>query len=262
MTEIKLSKDGTPDRRYKQGGKRVKKDGSPWGQRQPRSTDDMGKKKKSVGEVLDSMGIKPKEEKVAKQEDKQPEQANKQAALTTEERALADRIANEDSWTGITEESMVDFSLDSDPYPLPLEAKKRQDAKELAFKWVLRDVRRIDEVCNQEPPMKWWVCNSTRTPFLAPLCDSIHGGVQNKDQILVVKPYWMHRKHKDAELALAEAKGMAGAIEAKDGEKHDWGEYRSGEDQKISGPDQVAHYNINESTGDVEIKGFSSEEAA
>ena len=126
------------------------------------------------------------------------------------------------------EESMVDYSFDKDPYPLPPEAKKMQDEKKYAFKWVLADIRRVDEVRSLEVPLRWWPVNRNNLPELSKHCDSIHGGVQHRDQVLMFKPYWMHRKHKDAELGLAEAKGMAGAVEYKDGEQHDWGEYQSG----------------------------------
>lgn len=170
----------------------------------------------------------------------------KTQVLTSEEKALKDRVARvDDDWQTITEESMVDFSLSEDPYKLPPEAKAKQDAKEFAFRWAVKSASRVDELKSQDPPAKWWVCNATSTPFLAKHCDPVHGGVQKHDQILFFKPYWMHRKHQDMKNEVAARQDAAGRISSRDGMEHAAGTWHAGEQYKISSRDQV----YNEETG-------------
>ena len=219
MREIKLTRDGKPDKRYKIP-KQVKEELG-------LAMNPEEKPDESAYDKLKNF-VKPKEEITTKRD----------VTLTPEERVIADRVAGGDDWTGITEESIVDFSLANDPYPLPPEAKKLQDEKVYAFRWALAESGRIDELKTREVPLRWWPCNAIRTPELAKYCDTMIGGIRHKDQILMVKPYWMHRKHKDAELSLGENKIKRGELETKDGMKEDWGNYEVG--HAISGSDQVA----------------------
>jgi len=231
----KLNKDGTLDKRYgPKPGKITRK---------PRPASDMGKNRIPSKKELAAINPPPVEETPVEVEPISTivEQPIKEVTLTSDQKALADRIASgkDREWETITEESMVDFSLDQEPYPLPPEAKKLQDEKRYAFRYILAKVERIDEVKSSEVPFRWWVVNRNSIPELAKYCDSMLGGYQLKDQILMFKPWWMHRKHKDAEQDRAKARGMAGAIENKDGEKHDWGEYESGPQHRITGNDEV-----------------------
>ena len=228
MTAIRLNKNGTPDKRY------GKKNRIP-SEREGDLNDDMAALTPPPVEEI------PVENYGKSQAEIETETPKQETTLTSEEKALADRLTSkaDSAWETITEESMIDYSLSNDPYPLPKEAKKLQKEKKYAFKWFLADKRRVDEVRHLEVPERWEPCNRNNTPFLAKHCDTIHGGIQHKDQILMYKPYWMHRKFKDSQLGHAEVKGMAGAIENKDGEQHDWGGYESGPQHKITGKDQV-----------------------
>ncbi|MCP4585330.1 hypothetical protein [Pseudoalteromonas sp.] len=167
--------------------------------------------------------------------------------LTPEEQAIAARVGKEqESWDSITEESMLDFSLAKNPYPLPKEAEKRRKSKEHAFRFIECKPSRIDEITNLEPPAKWWIANRTTTPYLAKYIDPAHGGIQIKDQILMVKPWKMEQIHQDAKKQIAKGKDDSGNIENRDGLKTDKGEYtakvtKDGErnEAKISGGDIV-----------------------
>lgn len=160
--------------------------------------------------------------------------------LTPDERALASRIAaGDDSWETITEDSIVDFSLAEDPYKLPKEAKEKQDAKEFAFRWAEAKPQRIDTLHNLEPPARWWVCNSTNAPFLKKYIDPDHGGVQKLDQILMMKPWWMHEKHQEAKMKIAKARIDSGDIKNMDGKQEEWGEWKAGYENRITSGDEV-----------------------
>ena len=142
--------------------------------------------------------------------------------LTADEQAIAARVAATDNdWQTITEESLGDFSLMSDPYPLPKEAQEAMDRKLFAFRFIAKTPDRIDEVRNAQVPMRWWICNRDTTPFLAKYCDPVHGAIQVKDQILVFKPYWMFEKHQAAKMDIANMRDQAGDLKNKAGFEQD-----------------------------------------
>ena len=234
-TTVKLNKDGTPDKRFGKKPDRKK--------RGPRPVSDMGKNRIPSARELAAMNPPPVEEKPVQEKIiEKVEQPKQEVTLSSEQKALADRLASGEDreWETITEESMHDFSLAAEPYPLPPEAKKMQDEKVYAFRFVEANAQRVDEVKNQLVPMRWYTVTRNSIPELAKYCDSIHGGLQVRDQVLMFKPWWMHRKFKDAEMGMGEAKVIAGAVENKDGEEHEWGEYRSGPDHGIeTGRDEV-----------------------
>ena len=175
-----------------------------------------------------------------KTQPKKVEPAKTELNLTPDEQALAARIAGGDrEWETIKEEDMVDFSLSEDAYKLPNEAAKKQKEKEFAFRWVAATASRIDQVRSLDPPARWWICNSSNTPFLAKYVDPAHGGIQKLDQVLVFKPWWMHERHQAAKMELAQDKDAAGDIKNRDGVKEEWGEWKAGKDQKIGGTDVV-----------------------
>jgi len=161
-------------------------------------------------------------------------------SLTPEESAIFQRVSHEtDDWKTITEEEMEDFSLMEDPYKLPAPAMKQQNDKQFAFRWAEASSKRIDVLRSLDPPAKWWVCNRAQTPFLEGHFDPSHGGVQRLDQILLFKPMWMHVRHQEAKQEITRIQDTAGDIKNRDGYKEDWGEWRSGESNKITGSDEV-----------------------
>ena len=161
-------------------------------------------------------------------------------AMTSEEAAIFERVkAETKNWTGVTEADIEDFSLMEDPFKLPPEAQKKRDKKELAFRWAEMKPQRIDELRNMPIPAKWWVANRTTTPFLEYLVDPIHGGIQRLDQILMVKPYWMHEAYQNKKMELAEIKDTAGDVEKRHGIKEEWGEWISDERAKVGKSDEV-----------------------
>lgn len=149
--------------------------------------------------------------------DQAPVQPVDSSQLTPEELAIARRVAAEGPILDHGEEGMVDFSLAEDPLKLPEPALKEQREKRLAFRWIRRSPERIDQVRNASPPLKWWICNRTTTPFLSKYVDPVLGAVVRLDLILVCKP-WSHfmAEHR-AKLELAEM-GTASTIKAKDGQ--------------------------------------------
>jgi len=162
--------------------------------------------------------------------------------LTSDETALQQRIAREDdTWETIKEEDIVDFSLAEDPYALPPEAKKKQDEREIAYRWAVADPKRVDELESMDPPAKWWVCNRTRTPYLEKYCDTVHGGVQKRDQLLFFKPWWMHQAYQDIKMKRAEMQDSDGDIHKRDGiAVGDTGSrWVAGEQHRITSADQV-----------------------
>lgn len=152
-----------------------------------------------------------------------------QPVLTSEERALVDQITrSKPDWSQITEDDLLDFSLAEDPFKLPAEAKQRQDRKEMAYRWCERTPKRVAELTNANPPLKWWVANSTTAPYLQKHVDPTIGGVCRLDQILLLKPWNMHQKVKDAVASSAKAlynsreltKGGAQKVQAHDSTDH------------------------------------------
>ncbi len=164
--------------------------------------------------------------------------------ITHEEQAILSRVNRpKKDWNTISEEEMVDFNLGKNLLELPPEAKKLQDNKEYAFSWVERKPKRIDEVENYPPPMTWWVVNRTLCPELAYLCDPMTGGIHTLDQILVMKPWKLHKRYQDVKLSDAIEKDRSGTLEGKHGQKEELEpgvvrtEYVSG--AKIDGGDVV-----------------------
>lgn len=158
--------------------------------------------------------------------------------MTPDEKALAARIsAGDKSWKTISEEDLNDFSLAEDPYKLPEPAAKRQAKKKFAFRWVEAKASRVDEIQSLAPPARWWICNSTNTPFLAEFCDPAHGGVQKQDQLLMFKPWWMHEKHQAAKMHIA--KGKDNTIDKLNGKNEDGVEWKAGAEHRITGSDEV-----------------------
>lgn len=181
-----------------------------------------------------------------------------ETTLTADERALADRLSSGDtSWKTITEGDIVDFSLAKDQYELPKEAQDMQDKKKFAFRWVEADPKRIDQVRALDPPAKWWICNAMNTPFLAKYCDPMHGGIQRLDQILVFKPWWMHRAYQDAKMMIHTSKTETADITKKSGSADNFGsEWVSGEKANIRGGDlimEVPEESSGEGLSDVDV---------
>ena len=168
------------------------------------------------------------------------------APLTPDERALVDQITrSKDDWSTITEESMLDFSLAEDPLKLPAEAKQRQDRKEFAYRWCERTPKRVAELTNAAAPLKWWVANRVTAPYLEKYVDPTVGGILRLDQILLLKPWAMHQKVKDAVNDSAKAlynsreldKGGAQKIQTRDDRGHL--KVVAGERAKIQNGDMV-----------------------
>lgn len=129
--------------------------------------------------------------------------------ITAEEQAIAARVAADSTreWETIGEDSAIDYSLGRDMFELPEPARKAQQKKRYAFRWVTRTAARIDQIRNMAIPMKWWICNSTNTPFLSEHLDPVLGCVVREDQILVFKPWWMHAKSRDMTAEVTREKG-------------------------------------------------------
>lgn len=148
--------------------------------------------------------------------------------ITAEEQAIAARVAADSStreWETITEGSALDYSLGRDAFALPPPAKKAQEEKQYAFRWIARTQARIDEMRNKSVPEKWFVCNRVNTPFLDGYFDPVLGGVIREDQILMVKPWWMHARHREMVMRLADGYGD---ITNKNREKRGSAEFAAG----------------------------------
>lgn len=143
---------------------------------------------------------------------------------------------NDDSWKTITEDDIVDYSLSEDPYKLPKAAQEKLDDGEFVFRWIERKPERIEEISNMEIPFRWWICNSTNTPFLEDLIDSCDGGIHCKDQILMFKPYWMAKKVKNIKNGVSNNKINSGLLKSKSTEM---GDMLAGEEYKITGSDVI-----------------------
>jgi hypothetical protein len=128
--------------------------------------------------------------------------------LTSDEQAIAARVAADTSkeWETIGEDSAIDYSLGKWIFDLPPEAKKMQDEKHYAFRWIQRTTSRIDELRTKQVPARWWICNRSNTPFLAHLCDPVLGAVIKEDQILMFQPWWMREKMRSVVAGVADGK--------------------------------------------------------
>lgn len=166
----------------------------------------------------------------------------KTASMTSEEAAIFERVKGEDDeWLHVTEGDVEDFSLANYPFQLPPEAQKLLREKKFVFRYAEKTPSRIDELRNLQVPLRWWIANASTIPQLAKYCDPIHGGIQEHDQILMFKPYWMQDLVWKEKARLAELQDTGGVVDNLDGMKDDERgiEYRSGERYKITGKDEV-----------------------
>jgi len=124
--------------------------------------------------------------------------------ITQREQEIMDRVQKSvPDWDTITEESMVDFSLSKSIFDLPPEAKKKQDNKEFAFRWIESTDDNVDLHTQASPPLTWWACNRVTTPYLKKYFKH-HGGIQVADMILVVKPWHLHEMVQDKKRSMAD----------------------------------------------------------
>lgn len=148
--------------------------------------------------------------------------------ITPEEQAIAARVvAESDDWQTIGEDSTLDFSLGRDVFEFPPPAKAKLNGKEFSFRWILRDPKRLDEVRNKPVPFKWWICNSTNTPFLEGYFDPVLGCVCREDQMLMFKPWWMRDKEWNYKGGLADSQDKGGELLGKNGRFNDGIEWRA-----------------------------------
>lgn len=173
--------------------------------------------------------IKLEPEANTQTESPEPKGTRSNSALTPDERALVDQISRQTTdWEQITEDQIHDFSLSEDPLKLPKEAQERQDRKEMAYRWCERTPKRVAELTNASPPMTWWVANGVTAPYLKKYIDPTIGGVCKMDQILLLKPWNLHQKVKDAVAAASKAlyqsreldKGGKSKIQSRDDRSH------------------------------------------
>jgi len=150
-------------------------------------------------------------------------------AITAEEQAIAARVSAENQdWRTLTEGDMEDYSLMKDPFELPPPAKEKQEKKEFFFRWITRNQQRLDEMRSKQPPFRYWICNSTNTPFLKGYFDPILGCVSREDQMLVFKPWWMHIRERQYKDEMAHTQDAAGDITKKDGQQDGDYEWQAG----------------------------------
>jgi hypothetical protein len=154
--------------------------------------------------------VKKRHHSVATKKEPSPDVVQEIRPITAEEQAIAARIAadSDREWETIGEDSVIDYSLGRDLFELPPPALKQQIEKHYAFRWIERTQRRIDEIRSKPIPLKWWICNSTNTPFLKGYFDPVLGGVTREDQILVFKPWWMHAKQREIVAEITEGKNQ------------------------------------------------------
>lgn len=167
----------------------------------------------------------------------------KPVELTPEERAIAQRVASaaDTSWETIREDDLNDFSLMHNPLDLPPECQERLEKREYAYRWAEKKPKRIDELRNMPGPQRWEIVNRTTAPYLpTKWFDPVHGGVQVLDQILMYKPWRMHKVVQDEKAKLAAIRDKSGDIKSRDGMKDESGtEYMAGPQHKIGSGDHV-----------------------
>ena len=167
-------------------------------------------------------------------------QPETRAHLTAEEAALRAIIQKEDdSWLGLTDADIEDFSLSNDPYPLPKGCDKLLG--DYAFRYCERDPKRVRELQSMPGPMRWWVCNATTCPALASHCDSITGAIHMRDQMLMIKPRWMMERVKALNTASDDAKFRAKDPDARRGERDGNFVWEAGDKARISDRDKVVY---------------------
>lgn len=167
----------------------------------------------------------------AKKDIEKPEETPAQEfkPITSEEQAIAARVAGDlGDWGTFGEDSVLDYNLGRDIFELPAPAKKKQDNKEFAFRWITRTTERMDQVRNKPIPFRWWICNRVNTPFLDGHFDPVLGCVSREDQMLVFKPWWMRDKEVSHKRGLADAQDQSGHLLNKDGQKDNGIEWQAG----------------------------------
>lgn len=138
--------------------------------------------------------------------------------ITPEEQAIAARVmASNPEWQPLGEDSLVDFNFGRDMFELPPPAKKKQDNREFAFRWVKRTPERIDQLRNRPDPFRWEICNRTNTPYLNRYVDPVTGGVVREDLILMYKPWYLRDKEWAYKRGLADAQDASGMLLNRDG---------------------------------------------
>ena len=163
----------------------------------------------------------PSEDKVpaAKAPEKTPVQPEPLKAITPEEQAIAARVLGDSFDLSTGEDSIVDYAFyGRDMMELPPPAKKMRDEKKYSFRWVERKPARMDQVKNKPRPFRWWLCNSTNTPFLKKYLDPVLGGVIREDCILMFKPWEDYEAEKAYKRSLADALDQSGNMLSKHGE--------------------------------------------
>lgn len=164
--------------------------------------------------------------------------------LTSDEAAIAARIiGQDDTWRTVTAADMEDFSLMNDPMPLPPPAVQMEKEKRFKFRWIARTPARIDEMTRgKQPPMRWWLANSTNTPFLGAFVDPTTGGIHSLDQILVFKTWDMHAREQRANDEFAQMKDDGGNINKRHGANGVEGTmFLAGSPYKIGSRDDVQY---------------------
>jgi hypothetical protein len=162
--------------------------------------------------------------------------------ITAEEQAIAARVAGDlGDWGDFGEDSVIDYNLGRDIFELPPPAKKKQDAREFAFRWIERTPKRLDQVRNKPVPFRWWICNRTNTPFLDGHFDPVLGCVSREDQMLVFKPWWMRDKEVLYKRYLADSQDQSGNLLGKNGKKSESGTKWLAGKRSEDGDDAMQH---------------------
>ena len=179
--------------------------------------------------------------------------------MTTEERAIADLVGDQDTdWFTIREDELNDFSLAANPFDLPPEAEKMQNEKVYAFRFCERKPERVRQLTRgAKPPKRWAIVNKNNLPELGHLVDTITGGVIVEDQIMLFKPWSHHAAVQEAKQRLADASYMAGTLKGKRRQMEnavEGVEAYEGEQYKISSRDEVmADESVYDGLGDLVV---------
>ena len=166
------------------------------------------------------------------------------AHLTSEERAIAERVKSQDTdWFTIDEGDMNDFSLMVNPFDLLPEAAKLQNEKQYAFRYCERIPARIDELTRSvSPPLRWALVTRDSLPVMSKYVDDILGCVCKLDQALLFKPWAHHAMVKAAKQDLANVVDQTGSLKGAKHQIQSKGEdieAFEGKEHKISSSDEV-----------------------
>ncbi len=209
--------------------------------------------------IKDESPDKPK----TKAEQKTIESPKPTLSLTSDEQAIAERVAKQDTdWFAIRGDELNDFSLMANPLDLQPEAKKMQDEHKYAFRWCERKTQRIDQLTRAaQPPLRWALCTRTTTPFLAQYVDDLLGCICTLDQVLLYKPWHHHELVKKAKAELADIQDGSGTLAGKKRqieERDDDVEVMSGSQFSIKGSDVMMSTDAGIEKAAV-AKGFEAE---